>query len=89
MTKGFINTRAGKLINRKSTYHLHGGTKESHASLFFEIRTRNLKKYEAWIGYFFLHQFVPQNIKFVYGELCTQTTFWRDAVGAEVKIFSL
>jgi hypothetical protein len=41
--KEFINTRAGKLINRKSTYHLHGGTKESHASLFFEIRTRNLK----------------------------------------------
>jgi len=35
--KGFINTRAGKLINRKSISHLHGGTKESHASLFFEI----------------------------------------------------
>ena len=41
--KGDINTRAGKLINRKSTYHLHGGTKESHASLFLEIRNRNLK----------------------------------------------
>jgi hypothetical protein len=48
--KRLINTRTGKLIDRKSTYRSHGGTKESHAILFFfrlESETQKRKKYQA------------------------------------------